>query len=498
MEALSTQGMQFLVDITFKGTALSLVAFVVALTWRNAAGRALTWSVLLTTLLLLPLVVALAPEVSLQGYAVPAAVTAAAPMVAAAITVDEPSGQQIPWMTIALGLYLAGVAIGLGRIVAAEWHARRLRLSARPLSSDQLDAWRQRLGVRAQVEWASTSVVRTPALVGLWRPLILVPDTSVQDSSLLEATLAHELTHVQRGDLLWNLIGMLATSLYWFHPMVHHARRQWRLNSECFCDDSAVLHLGDANWYSNILLATARAAVQPAAPVLHMARSEGVTMRIERLLQGGTGWPREGRSPVRRSFATVMLLSGMCGCLGGLHPADTATTMDTTQAEAEVLAGGIIRLNGSEVAIADLQQAAVSLHWETGSSRIRIHGAENALHGDVVRVMDVARRAGFVDQVIDVKPVVDISLQPKVMIELLDEDHLLLDGQGLSFADFPVAAKELQAQTGRALIIIQQHQQSAATVGRVMDVVRRSGFQDMIIASDGPMSVDQPGSSASP
>jgi beta-lactamase regulating signal transducer with metallopeptidase domain len=61
-----------------------------------------------------------------------------------------------------------------------------------------------------------------PGLVGIFRPVILLPegiDTRLSQTEI-DAVLAHEICHLQRRDNLTAALHMLVEALFWFHPLV--------------------------------------------------------------------------------------------------------------------------------------------------------------------------------------------------------------------------------------------------------------------------------------
>ncbi|WP_109124557.1 M56 family metallopeptidase [Dyella sp. C11] len=116
--------------------------------------------------------------------------------------------------------------------------------------------WRYRRGLRdakpvpaAALPWPvlqATRVDMGPALVGAWRPRIVLPaDFESRYESVERALiLAHEATHAYRRDGWWCLVGQVVASLFWFHPMAWWGLRALRQDLELACD-AAVLHAND-------------------------------------------------------------------------------------------------------------------------------------------------------------------------------------------------------------------------------------------------------------
>ena len=149
-----------------------------------------------------------------------------------------------------------------------------------------------RLKVRRPVRLIVTASRIGPAVVGLWRPTIVLPTAVVQGKSPheLEPILAHELIHVRRGDLWISLWQVLAQAVWWFHPLVWLANRLTTRAAETCCDEEAIAALGcDPERYARSLLAVLehkRGLISvPAFPGM---RPVDVTReRLERIMQLG-------------------------------------------------------------------------------------------------------------------------------------------------------------------------------------------------------------------
>lgn len=112
-----------------------------------------------------------------------------------------------------------------------------------------LQLWRQRRFVRAmgpleRVRHPRLPVYRAthdaglPALVGLWRPRIVLPPDFARryDAAQRALLLRHELVHWRRGDVPCNALATLLLCLQWFNPLAHAALRAFRRDQEMACD----------------------------------------------------------------------------------------------------------------------------------------------------------------------------------------------------------------------------------------------------------------------
>lgn len=79
----------------------------------------------------------------------------------------------------------------------------------------------------------------TPLSSGYFPPFIVVPESFKTDytAKQQQMIIAHELHHIRRGDLYWNLLLMLIHSAFWFNPVVWYARKYYHLCQEVSCDE---------------------------------------------------------------------------------------------------------------------------------------------------------------------------------------------------------------------------------------------------------------------
>lgn len=251
----------------------------------------------------------------------------------AALSAQMPGYRAALWLGLPLmATWLAGVVAMLLRLAADVRQSARLHLQPAPA------AWtaairrlaRERVGTRAPR--VRVAAVATPQVLGLWRPMLLVPpdfaDRLADDER--EAVLLHELVHLQRGDFGWNLLQRLVLALLWFHPVAWALYRRVSRERELCCDALAVRHGASATGLARALvqLAEHRACAATSMPV---AAQGDLAVRVHGLLQPLP----PGRRPLRlRAAAAVM--SACC-----------------------VLALGAARLGQADPALADLCHASI-------------------------------------------------------------------------------------------------------------------------------------------
>jgi hypothetical protein len=104
----------------------------------------------------------------------------------------------------------------------------------------------KQLGLRRAVRVRIASETIGPAVFGLWRPVVVIPETMLREKTLpqIEPIVAHELVHVRRGDAYVGVLQMIVQVLWWFHPLVWWANREMGRRREQCCDEEVVAGLG--------------------------------------------------------------------------------------------------------------------------------------------------------------------------------------------------------------------------------------------------------------
>ncbi len=152
----------------------------------------------------------------------------------------------------------------------------------------------------------------SPAVCGLFRPVILLPRLLVEQLSAeqLHAVLLHEVIHLRRKDIWVNCAQALLQIVYWWHPLVWVANARIRRVREEAVDDAVMLALaGDAETYAPTLLEVAKLALNRPLTSLGIVGMIGIMesrsalrQRIERLVHF--------RAP-RKAGLTLLSLCGI-------------------------------------------------------------------------------------------------------------------------------------------------------------------------------------------
>lgn len=177
-------------------------------------------------------------------------------------------------LTILLGVWLAGALIVVGRNTAAQHSFMAVIRRERRAPSMRLqgiaDQVARQVGLKHTPQIATSLVSNGPLVTGLFRPIVLLPAwfEADYDDAQQRAALAHELTHVKRGDLWALQLAELFVACLWFNPLAYIAREAFRTDQEAACD-SDVLRCGAASphAYGATLLKAVRISVPERLPL---------------------------------------------------------------------------------------------------------------------------------------------------------------------------------------------------------------------------------------
>jgi beta-lactamase regulating signal transducer with metallopeptidase domain/ankyrin repeat protein len=187
------------------------------------------------------------------------------------------------------GVWLVGAPSTFIYVAAGLWGAERLRRCSQPVCDDALSALCDRLadalGVSSHVAVCVCDRVAAPLVLGIARPLIVLPSALLTGWSpeQVELALLHELAHVRRWDNLVNLLQRVVESALFFHPAVWVLSGWVRWEREHCCDQIVVQHTGRALDYADALFLLAGTTAAPVAQASCMAEHHLVE-RIRRIL----------------------------------------------------------------------------------------------------------------------------------------------------------------------------------------------------------------------
>ncbi|XID90280.1 M56 family metallopeptidase [Paenibacillaceae bacterium WGS1546] len=136
------------------------------------------------------------------------------------------------WILLAFVLWVAGAFIYLAV------HVRSYRRFRRSLLRES----RLRDIAGCPVKVIESARATTPMLVGLWKPMIVLPQAPLGERELVWI-LSHELVHYKRGDLFVKLLAFAANAVHWFNPAAYAINKRIHMLCELSCDEKVVCNL---------------------------------------------------------------------------------------------------------------------------------------------------------------------------------------------------------------------------------------------------------------
>lgn len=124
----------------------------------------------------------------------------------------------------------------------------------------------------------------TPMAMGIFRPVVLLPREQVPLLSL-----RHELTHIQRRDLLGKALLLVVCALYWFDPLVWYMSYVAGQDMEAACDSQLARDMTpeEKRAYGELLLSSAAKESSPALSTHFGGSKEQLKSRLTQLFRPG-------------------------------------------------------------------------------------------------------------------------------------------------------------------------------------------------------------------
>lgn len=214
------------------------------------------------------------------------------------------------WVPLVFWGWLAGSLLAASRLLVGAWQLRGTVRAGKavvdPAWVEDLRVQCLRLGVRRHVELTSVDWSGAPALIGLLRPRILLPESAETWGARQRlSVLTHELLHDFHGDLHMARLGTLLRGVFWFHPVVRIAVRYLLRSQELRCDRGAIQSGIESVDYAQCLveLACAASRTRPESLAIPYAGDLSLQERVRRVLT------KEGDEGSPSSFGSVLSLT---------------------------------------------------------------------------------------------------------------------------------------------------------------------------------------------
>ncbi|MGB0581241.1 MAG: M56 family metallopeptidase, partial [Limisphaerales bacterium] len=176
------------------------------------------------------------------------------------VTTSSSPVESFNWASLIKVVWSLGAVPTLGWALAAYFFVRRRIAGLPEVSSGRLvmilDSARRAMGVRRAVRLHESSDGFGPAVVGLWRPRLVIPIGLADELSdeELRYVFLHECGHLRRLDLGLNWLISLLQAAHWFNPVLLWAFRRMKADRELACDEMTMRVSNDSKAYGETIV----------------------------------------------------------------------------------------------------------------------------------------------------------------------------------------------------------------------------------------------------
>lgn len=155
---------------------------------------------------------------------------------------------------ILFGIWLIGIFAMLLLVMKSKARLNNLKKSALPLQSREVHMLYSNclneLKIKRDIPIYSTAFLKSPIIVGLFRPCIYLPIHLISDFNATDMRymLLHELQHYRHRDAIAGYLMNFFGILYWFNPLVWYALKEMRNDREVACDTSVLKLLNESDY----------------------------------------------------------------------------------------------------------------------------------------------------------------------------------------------------------------------------------------------------------
>lgn len=201
-------------------------------------------------------------------------------------------------LRIVVSIWALGTFVLLLRWLVNHFRARRLIDDSAPCS------------LAAPIPVRCTSALAEPGVVGIWKPVLLMPRHLLESLSppQLDCVIAHELWHVRRRDNLTAAMHALVEALFWFHPLVWWIGARLIETREHACDEGALREGVEAQEYAESLLRVCRHSLESREAWIASAAGGDLVARIRTIM-------KRSRAPRFTTLKQALLAFALAGCV---------------------------------------------------------------------------------------------------------------------------------------------------------------------------------------
>lgn len=190
---------------------------------------------------------------------------------------------------LVMGIWILGVLYKLIEWLQSWFYIYRIINTARPLKTPKIladiERLRQLLFIDGAITIRRASADIAPFVIGLWQPVLFLPDLLLAASSRreLRAVIAHELAHLRHYDFIFHHAALILRMIFWFLPQAWQLQRSLYIAQDMTSDEHAAVILGSGTEYAEILTALVERSLLNRSDLSAVGLFEGKNALLERL-----------------------------------------------------------------------------------------------------------------------------------------------------------------------------------------------------------------------
>lgn len=331
IEEYSVEIIKLILSMTFTGSIISLFLFILKPIIKDRLPKSFQYymwfSVVIALILPLSKIIVIPisnhlvmPMKSMYDIAQWISDTASEKPVNLLFAPQNDNGQNVPQITyfpstafLLFVFWLLGLILLLGfNIICYVFYVRKLNRHNIIVDRQETELLNTLLDKKDTLRLYKNSIVKTPILIGFFRPAVILPDKKYENMKLRNI-LMHEITHVQRYDIFVKWLFIFVGAIHWFNPLVYFVRREMNKACELACDESVIerFDISEMQQYGDTLIAVAADSIRKMPLSITMFENK-------RNLQERLGAIMKHKKHPKRTVitASVILVTIVCVILG--------------------------------------------------------------------------------------------------------------------------------------------------------------------------------------
>jgi bla regulator protein BlaR1 len=155
-------------------------------------------------------------------------------------------GREFVLSLVWFAVFLFILAVVGAQVCVTRFQVWRLPALDDPVVHRLLDDCKADMGVRKSIRLVEAPDRSGPALMGIWKPVLLLPwgAAGTIGPQRLRFIFIHELAHLRHLDIWVNGLALTLAAFHWFNPLVWYAVRKMRRDQELACDARVLSRVG--------------------------------------------------------------------------------------------------------------------------------------------------------------------------------------------------------------------------------------------------------------